>query len=134
MMRSGCWQRSIDGYVGQPVTHAALKLAPLVFVRPGELRQAEWKEIDLANAKWRIPGHKMKMRTPHVVPLPRQAVQILRDIQQLTGRGTYVFPSLRSRQRPMSDNTINVAPSPAWLFRGRDDSRRIPGDGFDVTQ
>lgn len=107
--RIGELLRSIDGYVGQPVTHAALKLAPLVFVRPGELRQAEWKEFDLANAEWRIPGHKMKMRTPHVVPLSQQAVQILRDLQPLTGRSPYVFPSLRSRQRPMSNNTINAS-------------------------
>jgi integrase len=107
--RIGKLLRSIDGYVGQPVTHAALKLTPLVFVRPGELRQAEWKEFDPANAEWRIPGHKMKMRTPHVVPLSQQAVQILRDIQPLTSRSPYVFPSLRSRQRPMSDNTNNAA-------------------------
>lgn len=76
---------AIDGYVGQPVTHAALKLSPLVFVRPGELRHTEWREIDFANAEWRIPAQKMKMRTPHIVPLATQAVAILREIQPLTG-------------------------------------------------
>lgn len=100
---------AIDGYVGQPVTHAALKLSPLVFVRPGELRHAEWREIDFANAEWRIPAQKMKMRTPHIVPLATQAVAILRAVQPLTGSGRYVFPSLLSRQRPMSENTINTA-------------------------
>jgi integrase len=100
---------AIDGYVGQPVTHAALKLSPLVFVRPGELRHAEWREIDFANAEWRIPAQKMKMRTPHIVPLATQAVVILREVQPLTGSGRYVFPSLLSRQRPMSENTINTA-------------------------
>ncbi len=100
---------AIDGYVGQPVTHAALKLSPLVFVRPGELRHAEWREIDFGNAEWRIPAQKMKMRTPHIVPLATQAVAILREVQPLTGSGRYVFPSLLSRQRPMSENTINTA-------------------------
>jgi integrase len=75
----------------------------------GELRHAEWREIDFANAEWRIPAQKMKMRTPHIVPLATQAVAILREVQPLTGSGRYVFPSLLSRQRPMSENTINTA-------------------------
>lgn len=105
----GALLRAIDGYSGQPVTHAALMLAPLVFVRPGELRQAEWSEIDLDVGEWRIPARKMKMRELHIVPLSRQAAEILRSLRQLTGVGQYVFPSLRSKERPMSENTINGA-------------------------
>jgi integrase len=88
---------------------AALKLAPLVFVRPGELRGTKWSEIDLDAAEWRIPGERMKMGERHIVPLSRQAVEILREQHRLTGRGEYVFPSLRSATRPMSNNTINGA-------------------------
>jgi integrase len=101
--------RAIDGYQGDPVTCAALKLAPLVFVRPGELRAAEWDELDLEAAEWRIPGTKMKMREPHLVPLSTQAVAILRGLAPLTGNGRYLFPSLRTRERPMSNNTLNAA-------------------------
>ena len=77
--------RAIAGYSGEPVTSAALRLAPLVFVRPGELRAAEWAEFDLDNATWRIPGERMKMREAHIVPLSKQAVTILRQLHQLTG-------------------------------------------------
>lgn len=101
--------RSIFAYAGHPYTVAALKLAPLVFVRPGELRSAEWAEIDLDAAEWRIPASKMKMKVDHLVPLSTQAVEILRGIQPLTGHGKYVFPGLRSSERPMSENTINGA-------------------------
>ena len=101
--------RAIEGYTGQPVTHAALKLAPLVFVRPGELRQAEWSEIDFDAAEWRIPAQRMKMRELHIVPLSTQAIVILKTLHPLTGSGRYVFPSLRSNDRPMSENTINAA-------------------------
>jgi len=103
--------RAIDGYVGQPATHAALKLAPLLFVRPGELRAAEWAEFDLTGDEplWRIPAPKTKMRTEHLVPLPRQAVQILTALQPLTGSGRYLFPSLRTAGRAMSENTLNGA-------------------------
>lgn len=107
--RVGQLLRAIDGYDGQPVTLLALKLAPLVFVRPGELRAAEWPEFDLDNAEWRIPGIRMKMGEQHLVPLSRQAVAILKDLLPLTGKGRYVFPSLLSRERPMSENTINSA-------------------------
>ena len=105
----GALLRAIDGYCGQPATHAALKLAPLVFVRPGELRQAEWCEINFEAAEWRIPARKMKMREVHIVPLSTQALQLLRDLRPLTGSGHYVFPSIRSNRRPMSENTINGA-------------------------
>lgn len=106
---AGELMRAIYGYTGHPTTVAALKLAPLVFVRPGELRTAEWAEIDLEAAEWRIPGSKMKMGNDHIVPLCKQAVDILRGIQPLTGGGRYVFPSIRTGQRPMSENTVNSA-------------------------
>lgn len=98
--------RAIESYQGAFITKSALRLAPLVFVRPGELRQAEWTEIDLEAAEWNIPGHKMKTGEPHLVPLSPQAVAILRDVCALTGRGRYVFPSPRSLSRPMSNNAI----------------------------
>ncbi|HWV36881.1 MAG TPA: integrase arm-type DNA-binding domain-containing protein [Vulgatibacter sp.] len=105
----GALLRAIDSYMGQPTTAWALRLAPLVFVRPGELRQAEWSEIDLDAATWTIPAAKMKLRRDHVVPLAAQAVAIFREAHVLTGRGRYVFPSLRGGDRPMSNNTLNAA-------------------------
>ncbi|TLZ10586.1 MAG: DUF4102 domain-containing protein [Gammaproteobacteria bacterium] len=108
-VRVGELMRAIHGYSGHPVTALALKLAPLVFVRPGELRAAEWTEFDLVNAEWRIPGERMKMGDPHLVPLSRQALAILHELQPLARGGKYLFPSLRTRDRPMSDNTINAA-------------------------
>ncbi len=107
--QTGDLMRSIFDYQGHPCTVAALKLSPLVFVRPGELRTAEWAEIDLDAAEWRIPGNKMKMKVDHLVPLSTQAVEILRTVQPITGHGRYVFPSLRTGERPMSENTINAA-------------------------
>lgn len=98
--------RAMDAYNGSLVTKCALRLAPLLFVRPGELRHAEWAEFDLDGAQWNIPAEKMKMREPHLVPLAPQAVAILRELQPLTGRGRYVFPSARSPQRPMSNNAV----------------------------
>ena len=99
--------RAIDGYRGSNVTRYALQLAPLVFVRPGELRKAEWIEIDLEAGEWRIPAERMKMKAKHIVPLSIQAVAILRALQPLTGKGRYVFPGARSRERCMSENTVN---------------------------
>lgn len=104
----GALLRAIDGYAGQPVTAAALKLAPLTFVRPGELRHAEWPEFDLDAAEWRIPGHRMKMGERHIVPLSSQAVAILRELEPLTGPDGFVFPSIRDANRPMSENTVNA--------------------------
>jgi integrase len=101
--------RDLAGYEGALATKCALRLAPLVFVRPGELRHAEWAEIDLNKTEWRIPAAKMKMRKPHLVPLSRQAVEILRELHPLTGLGRYVFPSTRTASRPMSNNTVNAA-------------------------
>lgn len=101
--------RAIDDYEGSGITKLALQLAPHIFVRPGELRHAVWAEIDLDGALWAIPAGKMKMRKPHHVPLSRQAVAILREVHALTGPSGFVFPSLRSRARPMSENTMNGA-------------------------
>jgi integrase len=101
--------RAIDGFTGQYVTLCALKLAPLVFVRPGELRQAEWAEFDMDGAMWRIPGERMKMKAAHLVPLSTQAIVILRELHALTGKGRYVFAGLRTASRPMSENTVNAA-------------------------
>ncbi|MDQ3349454.1 MAG: tyrosine-type recombinase/integrase [Acidobacteriota bacterium] len=101
--------RAIDGFQGSFPVGQALKLAPHVFVRPGELRQAEWTEMDLDAAIWRLPAARMKTRRAHLVPLSSQAVAILRALHPLTGRGRYVFPSIRSGARPMSDNTLNAA-------------------------
>lgn len=105
----GGLMRAIQGYSGSIITATALKLSPLLFVRPGELRQAEWSDIDLENSEWRIPAEKMKMRVVHIVPLSKQAIEIFKDIQPLTGRDKYVFPSNRTVTRPMSNNTINAA-------------------------
>jgi len=101
--------RALDGYQGQLVTQCALRLAPLFFVRPGELRKAEWSEIDLDKAEWNIPAERMKMREPHLVPLCTQAVKILQELQLLTGNGHYVFPGARTNGRPMSDNAVLAA-------------------------
>lgn len=101
--------RAIDGYQGHIITRWALQLAPYVFTRPGELRQAEWSEIDFDAALWRIPAEKMKMGRMHLVPLADQALTILREVQPLTGKSRYVFHSVRTNRRPMSDNTITGA-------------------------
>lgn len=106
--RAGDLLRAIDSYEGMGITKFALQLAPHVFVRPGELRHAEWSEIDLDAAVWIIPAEKMKMRQPHRVPLSRQSVALLREIHTVTGPAGYVFPSVRTRARPMSENTINA--------------------------
>jgi integrase len=117
--------RAIDSYQGHFITRCALQLAPLVFVRPGELRAAEWQEFALDNAEWRIPGSRMKMRAVHIVPLSRQAVTILKELHPLTGSGRFVFPSLRSQDRPMSENTLNAA-----LRRLGYDKHEMTGHGF----
>lgn len=105
----GALLRAAHGYEGSLIVRCALRLAPLVFVRPGELRHAEWCEIDMKAAQWTIPGTKMKTRQPHLVPLSQQAVEILRELHPLTGSGRYVFPCARSADRPMSDNAILAA-------------------------
>ena len=108
--RIGELLRAIDGYAGLHSVSAALKLAPLVFVRPGELRAATWDEFDLEASEWRIPANRTKLRVEHVVPLADQAVAILDDLYPLTGSESgYVFPSIRSRSTCMSDNSLNAA-------------------------
>ncbi len=102
----GALLRALYAYQGSVIIRCALRLAPLVFVRPGELRKAEWKEIDFGKSEWNIPAERMKMKEPHLVPLSQQAVEILKELQPLTGRGTYLFPSPRSNKRPMSDNAV----------------------------
>lgn len=100
--------RAIDDYDGSGITKLALQIAPHVFVRPGELRHAEWDEFDLDGALWIIPACKMKMRKAHHVPLSRQAVALFNEVRAITGPAGYVFPSMRSRARPMSENTVNA--------------------------
>lgn len=104
--RVGELLRAIDGYEGMGITRLALQLSPHVFVRPGELRQAEWREVDLEAGVWIIPAEKMKMRKPHHVPLSHQSIAILREAHNFTGPNGYVFPSVRTRRRPMSENTV----------------------------
>ncbi|WP_372733039.1 tyrosine-type recombinase/integrase [Novosphingobium sp.] len=106
--KAGELLRAIDDYEGSGITKLALQIAPHVFVRPGELRHAEWSEFDLDGALWIIPAGKMKSRKTHHVPLSRQAVALLREVQAITGPSGYVFPSVRTRTRPMSENTINA--------------------------
>jgi len=124
--RTGELLRAIDDYQGHPVTRAALQLAALVFQRPGELRAAKWAEVDLEKAMWTIPSERMKRSKigktsglPHLVPLSRQAVEILADLRPLTGHGLYVFPSARTDDRPMSDNAV-LATLPRMGF-GKDE-------------
>ena len=101
--------RALDGHSGHIYCRAALRLTPLVFVRPGELRTGEWAEIDFDKAEWRIPGSKMKMDNDHIVPLSSQALAILQELRPITSHGQYIFPSIRTGERPMSENTVNAA-------------------------
>ena len=117
--------RAIDDYRGSIVTRCALRLAPLVFVRPGELRHAEWVEFDFEAKDWRIPASKMKGKKKHIVPLSNQAVDVLQEVQPLTGKGKYVFPSPRSSSRPMSDNAVLAA-----LRRMGYEKEEMSGHGF----
>ena len=117
--------RALDGYQGHFVVKCSLRLAPMFFVRPGELRHAEWPEMDLDEAVWNIPAHKMKMKQAHIVPLCRQAVEILTELKEVTGASRYVFPSGRSNMRPMSNNAVNAA-----LRRMGYDKDTMTGHGF----
>ena len=117
--------RAIDSYQGSFVIKCALRLAPLLFVRPGELRHAEWAEMDLGEAEWNIPAEKMKTGRAHLVPLARQSVEILQELYPLTGSGRYVFPSPRTSKRPMSDNAVLSA-----LRRMGFEKDEMSGHGF----
>lgn len=108
-VKVGDLMRAIDGYSGTLSVRCALKLAAVLFVRPGELRKAEWSEIDLDLGEWNIPANRMKMGDAHLVPLCRQALDVLRELHALTGRGRFVFPGERSSERPMSENSVNAA-------------------------
>ena len=115
-VKAGELLRAIDGYTGQPMTKAALALSALLFQRPGNIRQMQWAWIDFDKAMLTIPSQDMKRRLhqkingrPHLVPLAPQALAYLKELQPLTGHGRYVFPSLRTGERPMSDNTVNAA-------------------------
>lgn len=120
--------RAMHGYQGTAVVQAALQLAPMVFLRPGELRMAKWDEFDLPSKTWTIPADRMKMRRPHMVPLSKQALAVLAEIQPLTSRSVYVFPSARSRDRPMSSNAILAA-----LRRMGYEVGTVTGHGFRAT-
>ncbi len=106
---AGALMRAIADYQGDFSVRCGLQMLAYTFVRPGELRFAEWQEFDLEEATWRIPAEKMKMRRPHIVPLARQVLAILHELQPLTGRGRYLFPSMRTQARPVSENTFNAA-------------------------
>jgi integrase len=108
-VKAGELLRAIDGYDGHSLTQIALQLSALLFVRPGELRRAEWSEINFDAAVWQIPAAKMKARLEHVVPLSRQALALFRKAEAVTGEGRYIFPSIRTSLRPMSENTVNSA-------------------------
>ena len=105
----GALLRAIDGFDGQLATRAALKLMALLFPRPGELRMAEWSEFDFENHIWTLPAGRMKMRRPHKTFLPRQAVEILNGLREITGHSRFLFPGVRTAERPISDNTLNAA-------------------------
>lgn len=117
--------RAIDGFKGTFHVKCALKISPMLFVRPGELRQMEWAEIDFEEQRWNIPAEKMKMKQAHIVPLAKQVVAILRELQPLTGYGRFVFPCHRSPLRPMTNNAINAA-----LRRMGYTSDEMTGHGF----
>lgn len=120
--------RAMHGYRGTAVVQAALQLAPMVFLRPGELRMAQWREFDLRERTWTIPAERMKMRRPHTVPLSDQAMTVLAELQPLTSRSSYVFPSARSRDRPMSSNAVLAA-----LRRMGYEVGTVTGHGFRAT-
>jgi integrase len=124
----GALLRAIDDIDGQVTTRAALQLIALTFVRPGELRHAEWKEFDLQGAVWNIPKEKMKMPRPHKVPLSRQAIAIIGDLREVTGTSPYLFPQIRSWHRPISDGTLNAA-----LRRLGYDKTQMTAHGFRST-
>jgi len=121
----GALLRAMHAYEGTFVVQCAMQITPYVFVRPGELRHAEWSEIDLEKAEWRIPAEKMKMRVMHIVPLSAQVIAILKELYALTGNGKYVFPSIRNAAGTMSENTINAS-----LRRIGYDKSKICAHGF----
>jgi integrase len=124
----GALLKAIDGYQGHPATRYALRIAPHVFVRPGELRTAEWKEFDIENAVWKIPAEKAKMRRDHHVPLAKQVIDLLNELKGHTGKGRFLFPALGNAAKPMSDIALNDA-----LRRLGYDSATMTAHGFRST-
>lgn len=119
--------KAIDGYKGDFTTRAALKMAPYVFVRPFNLRHAEWSEFDVTAKRWTIPGAKMKTGHDLIIPLTDSVLAILEEVRPFTGDSRYVFPSLRSKVSPMSENTLNAALR-RGVYQRRDSVPRFPGD------
>lgn len=120
--------RAMYAYQGSAVTRAALRLAPMLFVRPGELRKAEWAEIDFDRAEWCIPAEKMKMKQALIVPLSSHALEVFKELKPLTGHGKYVFPGGRDKDRPMSENAVTAA-----LRSMGFDKDKVTGHGFRAT-
>ena len=121
--------RAIDSYAGTYVVRCALQLAPLTFLRPGELRCARWSEIDFEAAEWRIPAERMKMKFGHLVPLARQSIEVLKNVEPLSrGNSEYVFPAIYNNTRPMSEGTISQA-----LKRLGYSGEEMTGHGFRAT-
>jgi integrase len=106
----------------------------LLFVRPGELRHARWREIDFQKAVWTVPAETMKMKRPHRVPLSRQALVILRELHAMTGRGEFVFPAVDSFRRPIEQQHAECGIAPAWLLQRGGQRVRLPGDRFNAAQ
>ena len=130
----GALLRAIEGFEGQPTTHAALRLIALLFVRPSELRHAEWKEFDFEKAEWIIPAEKTKMRRSHRVPLATQAIAILKELKTITGEGRWVFPSGSSILRPISENNVEFRVAAARLWAGGNDGAWVSRDGRNSAQ
>lgn len=124
----GALMRAIRGYAGGFETKCALLIGILTFVRPGELRKAEWSEFDFVHAEWRISASGMKMKEQHIVPLSKQSLAVLKELHSVTGHGRYVFPSVRTSARPTSENTVNAA-----LRRLGYTSEQMTGHGFRST-
>jgi integrase len=124
----GALLRAIEGHDGQPTVRIALRMAPHVFVRPGELRSAEWTEFDLQAKVWTIPSTKTKMRRPHKVPLSNEVITMLEGLRPISGHSRYLFPSVRSASRPITDNTLNAA-----LRRLGYDKTEVTAHGFRAT-
>lgn len=130
----GKLMNAIDEFDGQATTRIALQLLATLAQRPGEIRHAQWEDIDFNEKVWSIPARKMKMRRDHNVPLPAQAIDLLDQLRMITGNGIYLFPSLRSWQRPMSENTLNAALRRMGYSGRRNDSARFSRKFFHLGQ
>ena len=129
----GGLMRAIHSY-NHPITQQALFMSAYTFVRPGELRKAEWSEIDVNNRMWKIPEHKMKMRKPHLVPLATQVLSLLDTLKILTSNSPYLFPSIRSKSKPMSEATITAALRRMDYEKASDDRTWISAHGINIIK